>query len=205
MTDTRYVRVVPNSHSFGSLENILVSWEYQPSELTKEYLLTGLSNTLKRGFEIKKIDKTKEDEPIIYKSIYDVIHLIKNGEDVSLNMIISIIKSTIASGYDLKSMKSKYIMEKNEVYKRVDGELDYQELRWVVRRDANGTPDESKPPAEWINYMQHHVNEANQGVYNLDDEEALAQIRKVVALGVRALMIHGCPERIIPEDLFDGE
>ena len=96
-------------------------------------------------------------------------------------------------------------MEKIKVYERVDGELDYQELRLVVRRDANGTPDESKPPAEWINYMQHHVNEANTAVYNLDDEEALAKIRKVVALGVRALMIHGCPEREIPEELLNSE
>ena len=39
------------------------------------------------------------------------------------------------------------------------------------------------------------MKQAKEAVYNLEDEEALAQIRKVVALGVRALMIHGCPER----------
>ena len=199
MTNTRYSRVVPNSQSFESLSNILVSWEYQPSELTKEYLLTGFRNTLRRGFEIKKINELKEDLPIIYKSIYDIIHLIENGEDVSLNMIVSIIKSTIASGYDLKNVKD---MEKFEVYNRVDGELEYQDKRWVIRRDENGTPDESKPPAEWLIYMDEHMKQANRAVYNLNEEEALAQIRKVVALGVRALMIHGCPERVIPEDLL---
>ena len=96
-------------------------------------------------------------------------------------------------------------MKKKKVYKRVDGELDYQQLRWVVRRDANGTPDESKPPAEWISYMQQHINDANKAVYDLDDEEAMAQIRKVVALGVRALMIHGCPERVIPDELLNQD
>lgn len=96
-------------------------------------------------------------------------------------------------------------MKKSKVYKRVDGELDYQNLKWVVRREANGTPDESKPPSEWVNYMQHHMNEANKAIYHLEDEEALAEIRKVVALGVRALMIHGCPERIIPDELLNQE
>jgi len=101
-----------------------------------------------------------------------------------------------------KKFKKQITMLKNEVYERVDGELLYQDKRWVVRREENGTPDESKPPAEWINYMEFHIAEAKREVYFLNDEEALAQIRKVVALGVRALMIHGCPERVIPEDLL---
>ena len=54
MIKTHYVRVVSNSHSFESLANILVNWQYQPDELTKDYLLIGLKNTLERGFEIKK-------------------------------------------------------------------------------------------------------------------------------------------------------
>jgi len=104
-----------------------------------------------------------------------------------------------------KLFGNKINMEKQEVYNRVDGELKYQDLRWVPRREANGTPDEAKPPAEWINYMEFHIAEAKKEVYHLNDNEALAQIRKVVALGVRALMIHGCPERVIPEDLLDDK
>ena len=49
--------------------------------------------------------------------------------------------------------------------------------------------------------MEYHIAKAKEQVYLLEDEEALAEIRKVVALGVRALMIHGCPERVIPEEL----
>jgi len=198
MGEIRYVRVVPNSHSFSSLKNILVSHTYQPSELTKEYLLVGFKNTIERGLEIQKVDESKENEPLIFKNVDDVIHFIKNYDERFINMFISILKNTIASGYELKPKEN---MEKNEVYKKVDGELEYQQLKWVVRREANGTPDESKPPAEWINYMEYHIAKAKEQVYNLDDEEALAEIRKVVALGVRALTIHGCPERVIPEEL----
>jgi len=195
---SHYSRVVPNSQSFESLTNLVVLYDLKPEDLTKEYLLTGFKNTVERGLDIQKIDNSKENLPIIFKSIEDVTHLIENDPRMSLSMLVSIIKSTIASGYDLK-MKTD--MTKKDVYSRVDGELDYQELKWVVRRDANGTPDESKPPAEWINYMEYHIAKAKEQVYLLEDEEALAEIRKVVALGVRALMIHGCPERVIPEEL----
>lgn len=203
---TRYSRVIPNSQSFESLDNVVVHYDLAPHEITKEYLMTGFQNTKDRGWEIRKINKSDYNFPIIFKSIDDIIHLIKHDPHFSLEMFISIIKSTIESGYDLEETKQiKIKMKKKKVYKRVDGELEYQELKWVVRRDANGTPDESKPPAEWVNYMQHHMNEANTAIYNLDDEEALAQIRKVVALGVRALMIHGCPEREIPEELLNQD
>jgi len=96
-------------------------------------------------------------------------------------------------------------MERQEVYSRIDTERQYQDLRWSPRREKNETPDESKPPAEWINYMEFHLSEAKKEVYFLNEEEALAQVRKVAALAVRCLEIHGCPEREIPEDLLDGE
>lgn len=94
-------------------------------------------------------------------------------------------------------------MERQEVYKRLDTERDYQDLRWTPRREANGTPDEEKPVAEWVNYMEYHLQEAKNAIYNLNTEEALAQVRKVTALGVRAMELHGCPERKIPTDLLN--
>jgi len=94
-------------------------------------------------------------------------------------------------------------MERTEVYKRLDTERDYQDLRWTPRRETNGTPDEQKPPAEWINYMEFHLSKAKEAVYFLRDEEALAEVRKVAALAVRCLELHGCPERVIPEELLN--
>lgn len=96
-------------------------------------------------------------------------------------------------------------MERQEVYKRIDTERDYQDIRWTPRREKNGTPDEEKPVAEWINYMECHLAKAKEAVYFLKDEEALAEVRKVTALGVRAMELHGCPERVIPEELLNQE
>lgn len=96
-------------------------------------------------------------------------------------------------------------MERNEVYKRLDTERDYQDARWSPRRDKNNTPDEEKPPAEWINYIEYHISKAKEEVYLLNDEEALAHVRKVAALAIRCLELHGCPERVIPEELLNQE
>ena len=96
-------------------------------------------------------------------------------------------------------------MERSEVYDRIDTERDYQDLRWSPRREANDTPDEEKPPAEWLNYMEYHLDAGKVEVYKLNDDEALAHVRKVAALAVRCLELHGCPERVIPEDLQNEE
>ena len=219
------VRVAPNSHRWTDLKQLITHFElndlyishtntkkldsmYEP--LTIKYLLISFENVKKDGIKLVfngDINKVKNNISTIFTSIDAIIDYLNyyvdetnpKLEEWSLDRFREFIKITLKCGFNLKKMN---IMEKNEVYERVDGELKYQDKRWVVRRDANDTPDESKPPAEWINYMQHHVNKANTAVYNLDDKEALAQIRKVVALGVRALMIHGCPEREIPDELL---
>lgn len=92
-------------------------------------------------------------------------------------------------------------MERIKVYQLIDGERDYQDSRWGVRRDEEGTPDEEKDVAEWINYMEFHLLKAKNSVYYLDREGALAEIRKVTALGVRAMEIHDAPARIIKLDV----
>lgn len=89
-------------------------------------------------------------------------------------------------------------MEKEVVYQRIDIELDYQEIRWNVKPIGH-VPDEEKSVAEWLIYMEHHLNLAKQGIYNLSEHDALAEIRKVTALGVRTMMIHGCPSRKLPK------
>lgn len=88
-------------------------------------------------------------------------------------------------------------MERIKVYQVIDGERDYQDHKW-----GNGdVPDEEKDVAEWINYMEFHLQKAKNSVYYLDRDEALAEIRKVTALGVRAMEIHGVPARIVKLDV----
>jgi len=88
-------------------------------------------------------------------------------------------------------------MKRIEIYNRIDGERNYQDANWGTRREIEGTPDEEKPVAEWVNYIEYHLSKAKERIYHLDTEGALHELRKVTALGVRAMEIHGCPERII--------
>lgn len=88
-------------------------------------------------------------------------------------------------------------MEREHVYKRIDGERDYQDI--VGKSGQRGdTPDEEKPVSEWVNYIEYHLSKAKDKVYHLRKEDALEELRKVAALAVRAMEIHGCPERRMP-------
>jgi hypothetical protein len=200
MGQVNFLQTVPNSHSFGSLENILVSQKYQPEELTKEYLLTGFKNSLKREYEIKQEEGYTTYQEPVFTSIQEIIEFLNHDETI-IESFIKIIKNTLKNKLDLKCKRK---MERTEVYKRLDTERDYQDLRWSPRREKNGTPDEQKPPAEWINYIEYHISKAKESVYMLNDQDALAEVRKVAALAVRCIEIHGCPERVIPEELLNA-
>jgi D-aminopeptidase len=90
-------------------------------------------------------------------------------------------------------------MERKEVYRLIDGERDYQDSRWdnhaETRAGKSDTLDENKSVAEWLNYLEFHLNEAKHAVYALEPKKATASIRKIAALAVRAMEIHGAPER----------
>lgn len=91
-------------------------------------------------------------------------------------------------------------MERTEIYKRINGERDYQDANWGTRRQLDGTPDEEKPVAEWINYIEYHLTKAKERIYHLDTESATHELRKIAALAIRAMEIHGCPERVVKLD-----
>lgn len=198
MGQAMYVQTVPNSHSFGSLQNILTHYEFRPEELTKEYLLIGFKNCIEREYELKLNGEPRQISPH-FDTIQEIIDYLEQSE-FNLENFLIVIKNTLANNIDLKCKRK---MERRDVYKRIDTERDYQDLRWSPRREKNGTPDEQKPPAEWINYMEYHLSAAKNAVYHLDTVEALAQVRKVAALAVRCLELHGCPERVIPVELLN--
>jgi len=85
-------------------------------------------------------------------------------------------------------------MERQEVYRILDGERDYQN---TVRKEneKDTREDYEKSIADFVIYMEHTLNKAKTSIYTLDDEEALAMIRKVTALGVAAGESFGFPER----------
>lgn len=90
-------------------------------------------------------------------------------------------------------------MERTDVYKLIDGERDYQDWRWDDGQRGDRVPDEEKQPAEWLNYIKYHLEQAEVSNYMLNKEETMAHVRKIAGLAVRAMEIHGAPERHIPE------
>ena len=199
-----YMQTVPNSHAYGSLRNFTISFEYhahRTEELTPEHILIGLKNTIKRGSSLEQLTFPDGAQGPCFITIQDMIEYVQSNEWNLKDFIIRI-KNTLKNGYDLKNERK---MERSDVYRCLDTERDYQDLRWTPRREKNDTPDAEKPPAEWINYIEYHLTQAKNGVYMLNEKEALAQVRKVAALAVRCLELHGCPERVIPEELLDNE
>ena len=222
-----YSHVVPDSHMWTCFEGLKVSVDqdieyhattkerkkrYKKSKytiidcykpLTFEYIIIGLKNAMRRGYVIKQVNKnTGWTFPPESLTLQYFINCLENEDGTMLGLQM-MLTNYIQCGYNMKKYKIKIKMKRKTDYKQIDTERQYQDLKWSTRRTLDGTPDDQKPPAEWINYMEHHISAAKKGVYDLDSEEALAQVRKVVALGVRCLELHGCPEREIPEELLN--
>jgi len=189
-TNCCFMQTVPNSHSWASLKGILVNYEYRPKELTKEYLLIGFKNTCEREYEIKQIGEPVNSEPI-FPSIENIINYIEQS-DFKMESFIDIIKNTLNNNIDLICKRK---MERQDVYKNIDAERKYQDWRWNTNLRKNDISDNEKPVAEWINYIEYHLNKAKKENYQLNKNNTLAEIRKIAALAVRCMEIHGCPER----------
>jgi len=191
-----YMQSVPNSHYWTNLNQLISSFDYS-QEMTQEYIIIGLRNAIKHGYKLRPISKNKNEiirfNPPVFISIEQMIEYVRNAK-YDKKGFYDLLKETVNNKLNLTNGLK---MERTDVYKRLDGERAYQDLKWGTRREADGTPDEEKPVAEWINYMEFHLQKAKNAVYYLDTKEALAELRKVTALGVRAMEIHGCPERVI--------
>jgi len=72
-------------------------------------------------------------------------------------------------------------MKREDVYKLIDSERDYQESRWQA------SDDKETSVAEWLIYIEHHVEQAKSAIYNIHKDEALEHIRKLTALGVACM------------------
>ena len=81
-------------------------------------------------------------------------------------------------------------MSREDVYVAIDGERDYQDQKW-------GTIEQrQKQVGSWLTLIRHALMEAErEWASSRGDESALAEIRKVVALGVACLEQHGVSRR----------
>lgn len=196
LSTMNYIQVLPNSHYWTDLNQIINGLDNAPQDMTKEYLLIGLRNTIKNGYRLKPMFKdaikVATGNPI-FTTLQQMFDYVSSDDYVDKVFYVTLV-ATVTAELNLSNGRK---LERPDVYKRIDGERDYQDLMWSPRREADGTPDEEKPVAEWINYIEYHLAKAKEKVYHLDTKGALAEIRKVTALGVRTMEIHGCPERII--------
>jgi len=88
-------------------------------------------------------------------------------------------------------------MERSKVYERIDEERDYQEACRTACDWETGAK-ECTPPECFLVYMGQYLDRAEKAVLlaaTATRQEVLANIRKVVALGVSCLELHGCPPR----------
>jgi hypothetical protein len=73
-------------------------------------------------------------------------------------------------------------MNRTDVYKLIDGERAYQEVRWGPRLHS---------PEQWITYMEDYLTEAkhilSRELSLTADPKAMEIIRKVTAMGVCAM------------------
>lgn len=83
---------------------------------------------------------------------------------------------------------------RSEVYVALDGERDYQEAGAGNARRHDGMPPMT--PGELILCMEKCLADARTIWYSPDGgEKSLEYIRKVSALGIQAMELHGCPHR----------
>lgn len=79
-------------------------------------------------------------------------------------------------------------MTREEVYKLIDGERDYQESLWPVNPLQEG---------EFISLLQDYVNQA-RAIWVREPkpcQQTMGMIRKIAAIAVNAMEQHGAPAR----------
>lgn len=85
-------------------------------------------------------------------------------------------------------------LTREQAYRVIDTERDYQEMR--KSRDSGA---HSHSPEEFLLYMEHYLQEARRvasTVWGPGTKPATMDVlRKVTALGVAAIEENGCPER----------
>lgn len=81
-------------------------------------------------------------------------------------------------------------MDRNEIYKAIERERDYQDNKY------GAVHDRPHSVVEWLLIMRKELEEAENGWIHGTEESALEELLQVVAVGVAAMEQHGFVERI---------
>ena len=89
-------------------------------------------------------------------------------------------------------------MERKDVYKLIDGERDYQNIKW---NSETTTSDGIHSVEEWIVYIEDYLDQAKHVLAReskqIADTIAMDIMRKVAAMAVCAIEQHGTSARDI--------
>lgn len=80
-------------------------------------------------------------------------------------------------------------MKREDVYKLIDGERDYQK-KWDKQAEESGSDrrDVSEPVESWLLWMRRYLDLATaEASHNVDKTRALDNVRKIVSLGVACM------------------
>lgn len=88
-------------------------------------------------------------------------------------------------------------MEREKVYKIIDGEREFQIEQLHHIRAA----DRSVSPSGWILFLEYQLNEAKKSAYKGDVTGILIRIRKLAALCVACMEAKDVPARISDRDI----
>ena len=86
-------------------------------------------------------------------------------------------------------------MKREDVYKLIDGEREYQLNRSEIMNAEKPNRDEDHHVADWIIYMEAHLEDAKKALYSFNTALALSHIRKATALGVACMENNETEER----------
>ena len=93
----------------------------------------------------------------------------------------------LISVHECKKQHGKSKMERQDVYKLIDGERKYQLQRHENVNAKVPHRDEDHHVSDWIIYIEQQLSFAKSEIYNLNIKRALSHIRKATALGVACM------------------
>ena len=84
-------------------------------------------------------------------------------------------------------------MDRPDVYKLIDGERDYQDTnRPCINK---GIEDKEHSVGDWLLFIERHLTAGKNRHYELNDNAAMGQIRRMAALCVAAMENKDTPSR----------
>jgi len=92
---------------------------------------------------------------------------------------------------------NKNKMKREDVYKLIDEERDYQDRKWAAQKGhPHPKSDFDLAIADWLIYIERVLSKAKDRIYYLKEAEALDEVRKIAAVCVACMENNETPPRL---------